>query len=152
MVRKAEIGDIETVRSLFRAYEKGLGLDLCFQGFEEELAALPGKYAEPEGCILLYISEGEVGGVVALKALETEICEMKRLYVKDEFRGQKIGKTLAHAVIEEAKRKGYLLMKLDTLARLVPAVDLYRNLGFKETEAYNYNPDETVLYFEKKLN
>ncbi|WP_304234914.1 GNAT family N-acetyltransferase [Jiulongibacter sediminis] len=152
MVRKAEIADIETVRSLFRAYEKGLGLDLCFQGFEEELAALPGKYAEPEGCILLYISEGEVGGVVALKALETEICEMKRLYVKDEFRGQKIGKTLARAVIEEAKRKGYLLMKLDTLARLVPAVDLYRNLGFKETEAYNYNPDETVLYFEKKLN
>jgi GNAT superfamily N-acetyltransferase len=152
MVRKAEIADIETVRSLFRAYEKGLGLDLCFQGFEVELAALPGKYAEPEGCILLYISEGEVGGVVALKALETEICEMKRLYVKDEFRGQKIGKTLARAVIEEAKRKGYLLMKLDTLARLVPAVDLYRNLGFKETEAYNYNPDETVLYFEKKLN
>jgi ribosomal protein S18 acetylase RimI-like enzyme len=152
MIRKAEKEDIGKVKELFRAYEKGLGLDLCFQGFEEELSGLPGKYAEPNGCILVYEINEIMAGVVALRPIEKGVCEMKRLYVKDEFRGQKIGNILAEAVIKEAKLKGYSLMKLDTLARLEPAITIYKNLGFRETEAYNYNPDDTVLYFEKKLN
>lgn len=152
MIRKAEITDLETVKSLFRAYEKGLGIDLCFQGFEEELAALPGKYAEPEGSIFLLETDKNIAGVVALRPLEKEVCEMKRLFVKNDFRGQKLGKVLAEAAIAEAKLKGYKTMKLDTLAHLEPAVNMYRKMGFQETKAYNYNPDETVLYFEKKLD
>ncbi|MGR3809484.1 GNAT family N-acetyltransferase [Jiulongibacter sp. NS-SX5] len=151
MIREAAISEMDKAKELFREYEEWLGLDLCFQGFEEELRSLPGKYAEPEGSILFYETENEVAGIIALRALEKGICEMKRLYVRPEFRGNKIGRKLSLEIINKAKTLGYRKMKLDTLARLKPAVRIYRELGFTETKAYNYNPDETVMYFELDL-
>ena len=151
MIRKIKATEIPEIRILFKEYEDFLGLDLCFQGFQQELDSLPGIYAEPTGCILVDVEDGQIQGVVALKPLESGVCEMKRLYVKPEFRSKKIGFKLAEAIINEAKEKGYKIMKLDTLKRLEKAVSLYHHLGFIPTQAYNYNPDETVLYFEKNL-
>lgn len=151
MIRKAEFEDIPVIRSLFKDYEDFLGLDLCFQGFQKELDTLPGIYQEPYGCILVFQEAQEIAGVVALKPLEEGVCEMKRLYVKPEFRSKKVGLKLAEAALKEATVKGYKIMKLDTLQRLEKAVNLYHHLGFQTTKAYNYNPDETVMYFEKNL-
>ncbi|MDP1814503.1 MAG: GNAT family N-acetyltransferase [Leadbetterella sp.] len=136
---------------LFLKYQENLGISLCFQGFQEELDNLPGKYAFPTGTIL-FAKEGEnVVGIVALKKLEDGICEMKRLFVLPEFQGYGIGKLLAEALIEKAKDLKYKIMKLDTLGRLESAVSLYRNLGFEETIPYNVNPEDDILYFEKQL-
>ncbi|UBM59412.1 GNAT family N-acetyltransferase [Marinilongibacter aquaticus] len=142
---------MDSIRALFEDYQKELGLDLCFQGFEKELNELPGVYAEPEGCILIAEVDGEIAGVVALKSLGQGISEMKRLYVKPSFRSLKLGRKLAEALIEEARSKRYQTMKLDTLSRLQSAISLYESLGFTETSAYNYNPDETVKYFKIEL-
>lgn len=151
-IRKADSAEISKIRELFRAYAAELNVDLCFQNFEEEMAKLPGVYAEPEGCILvLENDENVLCGAVALKKLEPDVCEMKRLYIEPEFRKGGNGRKLAVSLIEEAKEKGYTVMKLDTIQRLKPAVELYKSMGFVETDAYNYNPDATVLYFKKDL-
>jgi putative acetyltransferase len=139
------------VEKLFREYEKYLGIDLCFQDFEAELANLPGKYAEPEGTILLASVNDDYVGVVALRKIEDGICEMKRLYVQESARGLGIARTFSEKLIEVARTKGYHTMKLDTLARLEAATNLYRSLGFQEVKPYNFNPEEDVLYFEMKL-
>ncbi len=153
MIRKARPDEMDTVRLLFRQYEAELGLDLCFQGFEQELAELPGKYNEPEGCILLYIPpQQKAGGVVALHQLEAEVCEMKRLYVSPESRHQKAGYFLVTEVLNEARKKGYKEIRLDTLRRFEAAIRIYRDMGFEETNAYTYNPDKTVIYFSKTLS
>ena len=152
MVRKILNDELELVKTLFKDYENDLGVDLCFQGFEKELAELPGVYAEPNGCILLSESyEREIEGIVALKPLSDGSCEMKRLYIKPEFRGKGIGETLATCLIKEARFKGYKEIKLDTLSRLKPAVKLYEKLGFIKTEPYNFNPGNDVLYFKKSI-
>jgi putative acetyltransferase len=143
--------EIEVVRDLFIEYQDFLQVDLCFQGFNEELDKLPYKYAEPEGTILLAKVGEKYAGVVALWKLEDGICEMKRLFVKDEFKGYGIGRKLAEKLIEEAKNKGYKKMNLDTLRRLKAANELYPKLGFIETKPYNYNPESDVAYFEKEL-
>ena len=98
---------IEETKKLFREYEKWLELDICFQGFEAELANLPGKYAEPDGRLLLILVEGKIAGCIALRKLEENICEMKRLYLRDEFRGFGLGNKLIERLIEEARLIGY---------------------------------------------
>ncbi|MBA4849914.1 GNAT family N-acetyltransferase [Emticicia sp. BO119] len=147
----ATVDDLDEIKALFREYEKFLGVSLCFQNFEEELAKLPAKYAEPEGAIFLAKANGKSAGCVALWKLEDGICEMKRLYVKPEFQGLGFGKKLVYIIIEEAQKKGYKKMKLDTLRRLESANHLYKSLKFTETTSYNYNPEEDVAYFEKDL-
>jgi len=143
--------DIEVVRVLFREYIKGLGIDLGFQGIEEELSKLPHKYAEPDGTILLAKVNDEFAGVVALWKLEDGVCEMKRLYVREKYRSFGLGRILAEKLMDEARTKGYKIMKLDTLRRLISANKLYQKLGFIETQPYNFNPQDDVAYFEIEL-
>jgi len=143
--------DMRRVAALFREYQQGLGEDLCFQGFAEELATLPGPYAPPAGVLLLAESGGAAVGCVGMRALEAGVCEMKRLYVHPSRRGARLGHALAQAVIEAARVAGYATMRLDTLARLHAANSLYRNLGFRECEPYYPNPLDEVVYWELDL-
>ena len=131
---------IEEVRRLLREYEASLNVSLCFQGFEKELAELPGDYAPPRGRLLLGCDGNQPAGCVALRGLDEETCEMKRLYLRPEFRGQGAGRRLARAVIQEARTLGYKRMRLDTLAAMQEAKALYESLGFKRIEPYYRNP------------
>jgi ribosomal protein S18 acetylase RimI-like enzyme len=142
---------LEQARALFREYSAGLGASFCFQGFEEELATLPGKYASPQGCLLLAHCEGRLAGCVALRPLEEGVCEMKRLYVRPEFRSRKIGRLLTEAILVEARRIGFAVMRLDTLPQLKRALALYRSLGFREIAPYYDNPIEGVIFMELPL-
>lgn len=140
------------VRELFEEYAANLGISLCFQNFEEELAGLPGSYAAPGGTILLADVDGEAAGCVALRPLETPgVCEMKRLYVRERFREMRLGRALAEAVIEQARRSGYRAIRLDTLPSMGRAIGLYEKLGFKDIAPYCENPHEGVRYLELKL-
>ncbi|MHB8635050.1 MAG: GNAT family N-acetyltransferase [Fimbriimonadaceae bacterium] len=140
--------DAELVRALFREYASELGVDLCFQGFDDELASLPGKYAPPLGALLL----GEQSGCVALRDVGKGVCEMKRLYVRPSARGSGIGRGLAAAITERAAELGYHEMVLDTLEHLVGAITLYRALGFSECAPYYDNPLPGVVYMRKRLS
>lgn len=142
---------VEVARELFREYQQFLDVDLCFQGFEEELASLPGKYVAPYGEILLASIDGQIAGCVAVRPIKDAVCEMKRLYVKDEFRGLSIGYLLAEAIIAKAKELGYQKMQLDTLKRLQTAMGIYRKLGFAEISPYYANPLDEVVYWELAL-
>ena len=139
------------IRELFVEYAESLGFDLCFQNFEEELANLPDKYAPPEGCLLLAKYNEQPAGCVALRKLSDDICEGKRLYVRPQFRGLKIGRKLTEAVIAEAKKIGYSLMRGDTINTMTAALSLYKSLGFKEIEPYYHNPIEGAKFVELKL-
>ena len=142
---------LNEIRTIFREYEQFLDVDLCFQGFEEELANLPGKYASPEGALFLAVEDQSVAGCVAVRALEGNICEMKRLYTRPSYRGKGLGRQLAERVIMEAENLGYTLMRLDTRESLTSAMALYRSLGFTKTGAYYHNPLQNVIYWELPL-
>jgi len=141
------------VRRLFRAYAAGLDIDLGFQGFEDELAGLPGRYAPARrGCLLLALERGEAVGCVGLRDLGGGICEMKRLYAVPAARGLGLGRALAEAVIERARRLGYAKMRLDTMATMLAARGLYESLGFRTVEPYTHNPLEGARFFELALD
>ena len=143
--------ELDAARQLFIEYQQWLNTDLCFQGFEQELASLPGKYAEPHGSILLAKHQNEIIGCVAVRQLKDDICEMKRLYVKPESQGLSAGRMLAEAIVRKAKILGYQKMQLDTLQRLDRAIGLYEKLGFKEIRPYYDNPLDEVVYWELDL-
>lgn len=143
--------DLASAKFLFEEYAESLGFDLDFQGFDEELANLPGEYAPPKGYLLLAEYEGQLAGCVALKQLEDPICEMKRLYVRPEFRGLGIGRALAEAVIAQARNIGYTRMRLDTAPSMEAARTLYRSLGFRQIGPYRYNPIEGAIFMELEL-
>lgn len=143
--------DFETAKSLIEEYTASLGLNLDFQHFDRELHHFPGHYASPDGRVLLVKSGTQVAGCVCLRRLAGDVCEMKRLYVKSEYRGRALGKQLALAAIHEANLIGYRSMKLDTLPTMSAAMALYENLGFRRIEPYYDNPIEGALFFELKL-
>lgn len=154
MLRILEIktkGDLFEVRNLFEEYADSLGIDLDFQGFDEELAELPGEYGSPDGCLLLALWQGQVAGCVALRQFSPGICEMKRLYTKPQFRGLGIGRALCEEVIGWARRLGYERMRLDTLPSMEEAKGLYGSLGFREIEPYRFNPVEGASFMELTL-
>jgi putative acetyltransferase len=143
---------IEQTRALFLEYADSLGFSLCFQSFDEELKNLPGAYAVPSGRLLLALYEQQAAGCVALRNLEANICEMKRLYVRPAYRGKGLGRILVEGVIAEARAIGYERMRLDTIASsMKDAVELYRRMGFEEIAPYRANPIEGALYMELLL-
>ena len=152
-IKQAETAaDIGLARGLFREYEAWLGLDLCFQGFEEELEGLPGKYAPPTGRLYLAHVDGTAAGCIALRPLEPGICEMKRLYVNERFRGMQIGRSLIESVLDDARTIGYTAMRLDTFPpKMGTAVQLYESYGFREIPPYYNNPNDGVLFMELAL-
>jgi len=143
--------DLELIRELFKEYASSLGFDLDFQDFKEELANLPGDYAPPDGCILLAKDKEQIAGCVALRKMGEDICEMKRLYVRPEFRGKGIGRKLSVAIIDKARDIGYKYMRLDTVPAMKQAIALYRSLGFKQIEPYRYNPIEGATFMELEI-
>ena len=151
ILRATTPSHIQTIRDLFREYEAFLQVDLCFQHFEEELASLPGKYAPPQGALLLASAAGQAAGCVAMRPLAQGVCEMKRLYVRPSHLGRGLGKKLALRVIESARTAGYARMRLDTLEKLRPALSLYTGLGFQTCLPYYQNPLTGVIYMEKAL-
>lgn len=146
------LAQIAQTRELFLEYAQSLGFSLCFQNFDEELARLPGDYAAPEGRLLLAEYESQLAGCIALHRLEPQICEMKRLYVRPQFRGKGLGRLLAERVITDARSIGYSHMRLDTVEPVMSAaVAMYRTLGFKEIAAYRTNPNPGTMYLELLL-
>jgi ribosomal protein S18 acetylase RimI-like enzyme len=144
-------GDLPVMRELFEEYGRSLGIDLSFQGFDQELVSLPGKYAPPHGAVIIARSDGVPCGCVALRRIDERTCEMKRLYVRPGNRGLRIGAELVTRIIETAKARGYGAMRLDTLPSMTSAVSLYRSFGFQEIEPYIYNPLPGALFMEKGL-
>jgi putative acetyltransferase len=143
---------LSKVHELFTEYAAAIDVCLCFQNFEQELAHLPGKYAPPEGRLLMALDCSQIAGCVALRKLPAGVCEMKRLYVRRQFRGKGIGGALAVAVIEAARQIGYTRMRLDTLSSMKEALALYRSLGFRNIEPYYANPVTGATFMELKLD
>jgi putative acetyltransferase len=143
--------DVDAARELFVEYQASLGVDLCFQGFDRELAELPGDYAPPGGCLLLARADGDAIACVALRKLDAETCEMKRLYVQPSQRGLGLGRAMAEAAIAEARRIGYVRMRLDTLPTMTEAATLYEQLGFRDTEPYYPNPVAGARFLQLEL-
>ncbi len=150
---QAETSDhMEEARKLFCEYEKWLGFDLCFQGFEDELQGLPGRYSQPEGRLLLASVDENMAGCVALRKLEDDTCEMKRLYLREGFRGLGLSNSLIEKLIDDSRLIGYSRMRLDTYPpKMGKAVRLYESHGFKSIPPYYANPHDDVLFMELVL-
>ncbi|NRS49972.1 GNAT family N-acetyltransferase [Brevibacillus sp. HB2.2] len=151
LIHATEDDEYEQARELFLEYVDSLGVDLSFQNIAIELQNIPGEYAPPDGCILLALDNEQPAGCVALRKIDEQVCEMKRLYVKPEWKGRGVGKKLALAIIDEAKFRGYSFIRLDTLPTMEQAIQLYRSLEFYPIEPYRFNPIEGTLYMEKQL-
>jgi GNAT superfamily N-acetyltransferase len=137
---------------LFREYSQLVAEALCFQNFDEELAALPGDYAPPGGILLIARDSGTPAGCVALRRIDAGTGEMKRMYVRERYRGSGLGRRLALDLIAESRQRNYSRMVLDTLPKLSSAIALYRDLGFRETGPYLASPTPGALCFELKLS
>ncbi|MXN92104.1 GNAT family N-acetyltransferase [Flavobacterium sp. Sd200] len=144
--------EFETIKELFREYGNSLNFSLDFQDFEKELMTVPQKYASPEGVALLCYYQNIAVGCVGVRKLEENIGEVKRLYVKPEYRSLKLGKKLMELAIEAAAELGYQSIRLDSVKEMAAAINLYKKMGFYEIEAYCYNPLDNPVYMEKKLN
>lgn len=143
---------IAEARTLFREYEAWLGMSLCFQNFEKEVAELPGSYAPPSGRLYLAYVDERLAGCIAMRKLEDGVCEMKRLFVRDGFRGARVGVQLIERLIDEAQKENYRSMRLDTFPpKMGKAVSLYESHGFRSIPAYYNNPHEGVLFMELDL-
>jgi ribosomal protein S18 acetylase RimI-like enzyme len=151
IIIKPAYDQIETIRVLFAEYTQMLGVNLDFQNYAEELEQLPGKYGLPDGRLYIAFADSKAVGCVGMRRINDTSCEMKRLYVKTEFRGHKIGQMLANKIIEDAVELKYDYMLLDTFATLKKAVSLYKKLGFYEIEPYYNNPLENVIYMRLYL-
>ena len=153
IVRAHSSDDIENARSLFKDYAAWLEIDLCFQNFENELAELPGDYAPPTGRLLLALDNGQLAGCVALRRIGEGVCEMKRLFLRSQFRGKGLGRLLVEEIIRNAREMGYGRMLLDTLPpQMNDAITLYCSLGFKEIEPYYNNPVPGAKFMELDLS
>jgi putative acetyltransferase len=152
-IRHAHEGKaLAAARQLFEEYAASLDISLCFQGFDEELSSLPGTYAPPRGRLLLACRGNDTAGCVALRPLESDACEMKRLYVRPAHRSGGVGRLLVERVIHEAATAGYRRMRLDTLPTMEAALALYRRLGFREIAPYTANPVKGAVFLELQLN
>jgi len=155
MLKIVQAGTSEEVaqaRALFEEYAASLDFDLHFQNFREELACLPGEYTEPFGCLLVAWQGDQAAGCVALRKMEKDICEMKRLYVRPAFRNRGVGRSLARAIIDQAKERGYARMRLDTVPAMKEAQALYESLGFNRISPYRFNPVPGTAFLELTLN
>lgn len=152
LVQATSETEVQEARKLFEEYHEWLGLNLCFQNFEGELASLPGDYVPPDGRLILATKNEEVAGCIALRKLDDGVCEMKRLYVRPTFRGTGLGRLLVISLIETAKEIGYRKMRLDTLpGKMDRAIAMYLRLGFKHTDPYYFNPVENAAFMELEL-
>jgi len=143
--------DYEDAKTLFLEYAKSLHFDLCFQNFEKEISELSAMYSPPSGCLILSCENDKPFGCVAVRKFEDGICEMKRLYIPESYRGRGIGRELAERIITKAKELGYEKMRLDTLETMKEAISLYKTMGFYEIPRYRENPIKEVVYMEIKL-
>jgi ribosomal protein S18 acetylase RimI-like enzyme len=151
LVAVAQPEQIQVAQELFREYAQAIGVDLEYQGFAAELSGLPAPYAPPDGLLLLAQINGQTGGCVAMRRLGPHIAEMKRLYVRSQHRGLRIGERLVDAVIDSARRSNYQALRLDTLPSMASAQGLYRKLGFVEIAAYNNTHLPETRFYELKL-
>jgi putative acetyltransferase len=151
LVEVQRADQIVVAQKMFREYAEAIGVDLEYQGFAAELNGLPQPYAQPDGVLLLAQVDGQTAGCVAVRRLEPQIAEMKRLYVRSQYRGRRIGEKLVDAVIEAARRSNYRALRLDTLPTMATAQELYRKLGFREIPAYNSKHLPGTRFYELKL-
>jgi len=152
IIQAESSADLQHIRELFAEYVEWLGINLCFQNYEKELAELPGDYAPPTGRLLIAYEDQEVAGCIALRNLGDGVCEMKRLYVRPAFRGERLGWKLVELVLEEARTIGYERIRLDTLpGKMDRAIAMYRTLGFKDIDPYYHNPVTGAAFMELVL-
>ena len=146
-----DAGSIAAVKELIGEYAEFLGFDLDFQDFAEEMRLFPGQYTQPDGCLLLARYDDQVAGCIALRKIDNDICEMKRLFVRPGFRGNNIGRKLADKLILRAREMNYKAMRLDTVPQLESAIALYEKMGFRDIEPYYHNPMPGARFMELKL-
>lgn len=142
---------IAKTRQLFKEYAEHLDFDLDFQNFQDELRSLPGTYSEPNGVIFLAKDKGKIAGCIALRPIDDLICEMKRLYIRPQFRSKGYGRALAKRILVEARKMHYKKMRLDTVTSMTAAISLYQSMGFKDIPPYCHNPLNGARYFELDL-